>query len=331
MNDRVVFGQYINKSSWIHRLDPRCKIVTLFMMMIGIFLIKNLYALLACLGFILIVVLTSKIPITKFLKSLRMIAMLLIFTAFFQIAFNRTGEIISIKGHLLSQEFTLTWLNLGLGILILVLYFLSGKIIRRFRIGLFIIVLTLIFVSEVYIVVGPSIVTYTISFYEGGVNTALMVLLRVLNLITLSALLTFTTKPTDLNGGIEGIFKPFKFLRRGVSILAMMMSIALRFIPTLLNETQKILKAQASRGVDFNDGKFSEKIMQIVSLLVPMFVTSYKKAEDLANAMEARGYIPGDERTRIYELKYHLADILVYVFLLLFFSAIIVLKIRGII
>ena len=179
--------------------------------------------------------------------------------------------------------------------------------------------------------VGPNIVTYTISFYEGGVNTALMVLLRVLNLITLSALLTFTTKPTDLNGGIEGIFRPFKFLRRGVSILAMMMSIALRFIPTLLNETQKILKAQASRGVDFNDGKFSEKIMQIVSLLVPMFVTSYKKAEDLANAMEARGYIPGDERTRIYELKYHFADILVYVFLLLFFSAIIVLKIRGII
>ena len=331
MNDRVVFGQYINKDSWIHRLDPRCKIVTLFMMMIGIFLIKNLYALLACLGFILIVVLTSKIPITKFLKSLRMIAMLLIFTAFFQIAFNRTGEIISIKGHLLSQEFTLTWLNLGLGILILVLYFLSGKIIRRFRIGLFVIILALIFVSEVYITLGPSIVTYTISFYEGGVNTALMVLLRVLNLITLSALLTFTTKPTDLNGGIEGIFKPFKFLRRGVSILAMMMSIALRFIPTLLNETQKILKAQASRGVDFNDGKFSEKIMQIVSLLVPMFVTSYKKAEDLANAMEARGYIPGDERTRIYELKYHLADILVYIFLLAFFSATIVLKIRGII
>ncbi|MBO7079343.1 MAG: energy-coupling factor transporter transmembrane protein EcfT [Bacilli bacterium] len=331
MNDKVVFGQYINKNSWIHRLDPRCKIVTLFMMMIGIFLIKNLYALLACLGFILIVVLTSKIPITKFLKSLRMIAMLLIFTAFFQIAFNRTGEIISIKGHLLSQEFTLTWLNLGLGILILVLYFLSGKIIRSFRIGLFIIVLTLILLSEVYITLGPSIATYTISFYEGGVNTALMVLLRVLNLITLSALLTFTTKPTDLNGGIEGIFRPFKFLRRGVSILAMMMSIALRFIPTLLNETQKILKAQASRGVDFNDGKFSEKIMQIVSLLVPMFVTSYKKAEDLANAMEARGYIPGDERTRIYELKYHLADILVYIFLLAFFSAIIVLKIRGII
>ena len=331
MNDRVVFGQYINKDSWVHRLDPRCKIVTLFMMMIGIFLIKNLYALLACLAFVLVVVITTKIPITKFLKSLKMIAMLLIFTAFFQIAFNRTGEIVKIGDTLLTCDFTLTWLNLGLGILLLALYFLSGKIIRRFRIALFLVVIGLIFVSEVYILAGPSIVTYTISFHEGGVDTALMVLLRVLNLVTLSALLTFTTKPTDLNGGIEGIFRPFKFMRRGVSILAMMMSIALRFIPTLLNETQKILKAQASRGVDFNDGKFSEKIMQIVSLLVPMFVTSYKKAEDLANAMEARGYIPGDERTRIYELKYHLSDILVYVFLLLFISAIIVLKIGGII
>lgn len=331
MNDKVVFGQYINKDSWIHRLDPRCKIVTLFMMMVGIFLIKNLYALLACLGLILLIVLTSKIPITKFLRSLKMIAMLLIFTAFFQIAFNTTGEVVSIKDFKLSFEFTLTWINLGIGILLLVLYFLFEKYAKGFRIGLFIVVLALIFLSEAYIKEGPSIVTYTISFHEGGVNTALMVLLRVLNLITLSALLTFTTKPTDLNGGIEGIFRPFKFMRRGVSILAMMMSIALRFIPTLLNETQKILKAQASRGVDFNDGKFSEKIMQIVSLLVPMFVTSYKKAEDLANAMEARGYIPGDERTRIYELKYHLSDILVYVFLVLFLSAVIVLKIRGII
>ena len=330
MNDKVVFGQYINKNSWIHRLDPRCKIVTLFMMMVGIFLIKNLYALLACLGFVLIIVLTSKIPITKFLKSLRMIAMLLIFTAIFQIAFNTTGEIVYIKNHKLSYEFTLTWINLAISIALLALYFFSGRFIKRFRIFGFLLTVVLVFFAQSF-ELGKLIVSYKISVHQGGLEMALMVLLRILNLISLSALLTFTTKPTDLNGGIEGIFRPFKFLRRGVSILAMMMSIALRFIPTLLNETQKILKAQASRGVDFNDGKFSEKIMQIVSLLVPMFVTSYKKAEDLANAMEARGYIPGDERTRIYELKYHFSDILVYIFLLLFLSAIIVLKIRGII
>lgn len=330
MNDKIVFGQYINKNSWIHRLDPRCKILTLFMMMIGIFLITNLYALLICFGFILLVVLTSKIPPLKFLKSFKMIAMLLVFTAFFQIVFNTNGDIISIKGQELTYDFTLTWINLGISIVLVMLYFLSGKFIRSFRILLLLVVIAIVFVLQVYVLYGPSIVTYTISVHEGGVNMAVMVLLRMLNMISLSALLTFTTKPTDLNGGIEGIFKPFKFMKRGVSIIAMMMSIALRFIPTLLNESQTILKAQASRGVDFNEGSFKDKVLQIVSLLVPMFVISYKKAIDLADAMEARSYIPGEDRTRIYEIKYHLSDYLVYTFLVLFMAGIIVFKIRGV-
>ena len=109
----------------------------------------------------------------------------------------------------------------------------------------------------------------------------------------------------------------------------MMISIALRFIPTLINESTKILRAQASRGVDFEDGKLKEKIFQIVSLLVPMFVISYKKAEDLANAMEARGYIPGEERTRINVLKYRISDLLTYIFLVLFLTGVIFFKVRG--
>ena len=331
MNDKIVFGQYINKDSWIHRLDPRCKIITLFMMMVGVFLIQNLYALLIVLGLIILIVFTSKIPITKFLKSLRMIALLLIFTAAFQIIFNKVGNVIEISGKPLSFDFTLTWINLGISVLLLVIYILVGKYLRGFKLLVFVLLLALAMCLQVFITKDFVIVTYNISIHEGGFNTAVMVLLRVLNLVVLSALLTFTTKPTDLNGGIEGIFAPFKFAKKGVSIIAMMMSIALRFIPTLINETQKILKAQASRGVDFNDGKLKEKVMQIVSLLVPMFVTSYKKAEDLANAMEARGYIPGEDRTRIYELKYHVSDILVYIFLVLFFASIIFLKIRGII
>ena len=88
----------------------------------------------------------------------------------------------------------------------------------------------------------------------------------------------------------------------------MMISIALRFIPTLFNETNKILKAQASRGVDFNEGKFTEQVKQIVSLLIPMFVISIKRAEDLADAMEARGYIPGEKRTKLVEMKFKVLD-----------------------
>jgi energy-coupling factor transport system permease protein len=111
----------------------------------------------------------------------------------------------------------------------------------------------------------------------------------------------------------------------------MMISIALRSIPTLINESQRILKAQASRGVDFNEGKLKDKINQIISLLVPMFVISYKKAEDLAYAMEARGYIPGKERSKLEVLKYKLSDYLVYVFVLLFISLIIIGKILKVI
>ena len=88
----------------------------------------------------------------------------------------------------------------------------------------------------------------------------------------------------------------------------MMISIALRFIPTLFNETNKILKAQASRGVDFNEGKFMEQVKQIVSLLIPMFVISIKRAEDLADAMEARGYIPGEKRTKLVKMKFKAFD-----------------------
>ena len=111
----------------------------------------------------------------------------------------------------------------------------------------------------------------------------------------------------------------------------MMISIALRFIPTLINETTKILRAQASRGVDFNEGKIKDKIFQIVSLLVPMFAISYNKAEDLANAMEVRGYIPGEVRTRINVLKYRLADVLTFVFMIIFFGLVILFKIKGVI
>ena len=99
----------------------------------------------------------------------------------------------------------------------------------------------------------------------------------------------------------------------------MMISIALRFIPTLFNETNKILKAQASRGVDFNEGKFTEQVKQIVSLLIPMFVISIKRAEDLADAMEARGYIPGEKRTKLVEMKFRLLDyISMFVVIILF-------------
>ena len=331
MNDKIVFGQYVNVDSWIHRLDPRTKIITLFSLMVGIFFINSIIPLLVFLGFNLIIVLTSKISLNKFLNSFKMVSMLLVFMTLFQILFNNTGEILVLNGFKFSFDLSLTLYNLIIGIVILVLYILSGKVIKKFRILSFIIAFISIFAVQYFYKEGYMIVDYNISIYSGSIKTSILVLIRVINLLTLSALLTFTTKPTDLNSGIEGIFRPFKFMRSAISIFGMMISIALRFIPTLINESGKILKAQASRGVDFNDGTFKEKIMQIVSLLVPMFVISYKKAEDLANAMEARAYIPGEDRTRINELKYKLSDIFVFVFLLLFIVSIVTLKIMGLV
>ena len=107
-----------------------------------------------------------------------------------------------------------------------------------------------------------------------------------------------------------------------------MISIALRFIPTLINEASKILKAQASRGVDFVEGRLKDKINQIIALLIPMFVIAYKRAEDLAYAMEARGYIPGEKRTKISELKYKVSDWLIFGFCLILLGVFIYLKVE---
>ena len=141
-----------------------------------------------------------------------------------------------------------------------------------------------------------------IKIYTQGLIIATLMSLRLVLVVVISTLLTLTTKPTDLTLALESLFKPFKKIGLPVSELALMISIALRFIPTLLEETQKILKAQASRGVDIREGKFKDKVMQIVSLLVPLFILSFKRADELANAMEVRGYIPGRARTSINRL-----------------------------
>lgn len=331
MNDKIIFGQYVNVDSWIHKLDPRCKISVLFLMMVCIFLINNIYALLGCFILITVIVLTSKIPLRKFLGSFKMIAMLLIFTTAFQILFNKNGDIIIVNGIELTKQFTLTIQALIIDVVLLVLYFLSNKIIKKFRVLLFLLILFIGLYVQTINDQTYQIVSYTISLYEEAVLSSLTVLLRIIILISLSALLTLSTKPTDLNSGIEGIFAPLKFMKSQISIFAMMISIALRSIPTLINESQRILKAQASRGVDFNEGKLKEKVNQIVSLLVPMFVISYKKAEDLAYAMEARGYIPGKERTKLEVLKYKTSDYLVYIFVIMLIALIITGKILKVI
>jgi energy-coupling factor transport system permease protein len=133
-------------------------------------------------------------------------------------------------------------------------------------------------------------------------------MMRLIIVVTLSTILTLTTKPTDLNLGLEDVLKPLKVVKVNTEEMAMIIAISLRYIPTLLDEANKIMLAQASRGVDFTEGKLKDKVLQIISLLVPMFIISFKRSDDLANAMEARSFVPGQMRTRLHALTWKKID-----------------------
>lgn len=149
----------------------------------------------------------------------------------------------------------------------------------------------------------------SVKFHQGGIMKGLVISLRFLLLIMLTSLLTLTTTAIEITDAIEYLLKPLKKFKFPVHELALMMSISLRFIPTLMQETDKISKAQASRGVDFKTGTVKSRIKAIVPLLVPLFVSAFKRAEELAMAMEARGYQGGDGRTRLRELCYTGKDV----------------------
>lgn len=322
MNTNPVFGQYYHTDSWLHRLDPRTKILGTIIIIISLFLLNNLAVIVGAFGATLVLILSSKIPFTKFLRSLKMMTTLLLITVVFQLFFNR--------GKILAEfDFTLTTVNLAIGIAILVLFFFSRKIITKHRFFLFLALLVFCFYLQTVVKSGKALANYSLAIYEEGLYTSLKVVLRIITLLLISSLLTLTTKPADINTGMERLAKPLKYIGVKVSILSMMISIALRFIPTLINEAGRILKAQASRGVDFKEGKFMQKVTQIISLLVPMFVISYRRAYELADAMEARGYVPDAERTSISLLKYRARDYLTLLFVILLFSAIIALKVSD--
>lgn len=321
MSSKMIFGQYYNSNSWVHRLDPRVKIIGLILLMISIFLINNIFYLLGFFGITILIILTTKIPFMKFLKSLKMLTFLLLFMFIFQVLFRKTGDL------LVTFDFTLTIYNMLTIIGLLILYFLSSKVIKKFRFLLFLVILVLSFVIQFYWLSGEKLVSYQIDIYEDSLLTASFVLVRIVTILFLSSLLTLTTKPMELNQGLESLLKPLRFFKLNPSIFTMMIAIALRFIPTLINEANKILKAQASRGVDFKEGKLKDKIGQIISLIVPMFVIAYRRAIDLSDAMEARGYDPDMPRTSLNVLKMRLSDILSLTVLSFVFVGIIVLKI----
>ena len=149
-----------------------------------------------------------------------------------------------------------------------------------------------------------------------GVRTAVTMMARITLLIMGTFLLTYTTSPIHLTDGLESLLGPLKNLWRPVHELAMMMSIALRFIPTLIEETDKIMSAQKARGADFESGSIFQRAKALVPLLVPLFVSAFRRADELATAMECRCYHGGDGRTKLHELHYAARDYLVLLYYL---------------
>ncbi|MFV0382111.1 MAG: energy-coupling factor transporter transmembrane component T family protein [Breznakia sp.] len=249
--NNIALGRYIPLNSFVHSIDPRIKILSVFLLMFAIFFPVGWigYAILA--SFILLCIHLSNLNITYILKTMKPMMFMLIFLLVINCFALRSGN-------------------------------------KLFSLGGFVV-------------------------YDQAIFQTLYIVVRLALMISITTILTASTKPLDLTLGIEDILTPFKRFGVPAHIIAMMISIALRFIPTLLEETQRIMKAQASRGVDFNQGSFIEKVRGMSSLIVPLFISALQKAEDLAYAMEARGYNPDAPRTRYKQLHLKVHDILCFI------------------
>ncbi len=251
----IALGRYLPLDSFIHKLDPRMKIMSMIFFMIAVFLVggNNPFLAYGILFAVLIVaILAAKLTASYVIKAMKPMMFMIIFLSIINIFAYKTGNVIVSIGN--------------------------------FKI------------------------------YSDAIFNTLFIIFRLMMMIMITTLLTATTAPLDLTLGIEDLLSPFKKIGVPSHEIAMMISIALRFIPTLIEDTQRIMDAQASRGVDFQEGKLKEKVVGIVSLIIPLFVSAYHRAEDLADAMEARGYSPGKERTRYKQLKVRFNDILVLSF-----------------
>lgn len=244
--NNLVFGKYIPIDSIIHRLDPRAKIIALFIMIVAIFIPKSWWAYLLLAVLLLTTILLSKLKLKFIIKAFKPMIFMMCFLLIINVLTLKTGYIL-------------------------------------FTIGSF-------------------------SIYSDAVFNTLFIVVRLLLMIMLTTCLTATTKPLDLTLGIEYLLTPLKVFHFPAHEVAMMVSIALRFIPTIIEETIRIMNSQKSRGVDFEEGKLSEKVQAILSLIVPLFSVAFERAYELADAMEARGYVPGQNRTRYRKLEFRFTD-----------------------
>lgn len=194
--------------------------------------------------------------------------------------------------------------------------------------------LLILFLLVIYIFVPQANPKLPVAFYIGNLPVyydafyqAFYIIIRIILLLMIMMLLTSTTSPMELTYALEWYMTPLTLIKFPSHIVAMTLSIALRFIPTLIDETERIIKAQSSRGANFTSGGFIKKFNAIISLIIPLFVSAITRSEELSNAMEARGYDPYGKRTRYKKLSFKWVDLIYLILILLIFGSILTLSI----
>ena len=263
----ITLGQYFPGTSFIHRLDPRTKLLVLIVYIVALFVAKTWVSYLVCLAFLALCIAISTISLKSIFRGLKPLVFILVFTGVLNI-FLTDGETVLVKW----------W-----------------------------------------------IITITLE----GVVRAVYMIVRIMMLVSATFLLTYTTSPISLTDGLESLLSPLKKLHFPVHELAMMMCIALRFIPTLIEETDKIMSAQRSRGADFESGKLMERVRALIPILVPLFIGAFRRADELATAMECRCYHGGEGRTKMKLLRYKRRDYLAFLAGIILLAGIITLRCFG--
>ena len=224
----VTFGQYYPADSFVHKMDPRVKIVLSVAYIVAVFLVREFHFLgfAAAFAFILLTTLVARVPFMKVLRSIKAIIFFVIFSSVLQILFNKEGTVLA------------KW--------------------------------------------------WIIEITNVGLLRAGFITLRIVLVVMGTALLTLTTTPVEIADGIESLLTPLKWIKFPVHEFALIMSIALRFIPTLMDETDRIISAQKARGADFESGNIFKRIKALVPILIPLLISSFRRADELGDAMDAR-------------------------------------------
>lgn len=267
MLKNITLGQYFPGNSFIHRLDPRTKLLIIVVYIVALFLVDTLAAYLPVIAFLGLSICISKIKFKALVSGMKPLFIIIAITA------------------------------------VINLFFTSGE---------------------------PLVKLWVITITKEGVRAAVFMLLRISLLIMGTFLLTYTTAPMQLTDGLESLLGPLKKIKVPVHELAMMMSIALRFIPTLIEETDKIMNAQKARGADFETGGLLHKAKAMLPLLIPLFISAFRRADELATAMESRCYSGGEGRTKMNPLKYSAIDAVAGAAAPVLLAAVIVLNIFGV-